>query len=237
MAILELENVHAGYGDALVLKGVDISVDDGRIVCLIGPNGAGKSTVFRCVFGLIRPSEGEIRYRGADITSASQRELLDQGMGYILQRDSVFQKMTVRDNLELGAYSAPRGFDVDRRIREMYELFPVLEDRADTDAGALSGGERQMLEFARGMMLDPDLLLIDEPTAGLAPKIIDDIFETIQRINESGVTVFMIEQNVNTALDYADEAYVLENGRTRFHDDAETILDQPEIRDAYLGGS
>lgn len=237
MTILTIDDLQAGYGDIRVLEGVDIDVENGEIVCVIGPNGAGKSTVFRCVYGLIRPWSGDILFRGDSIAASTQRELLDQGISYIMQRDSVFADMTVRDNLEMGAYTASGDFDLDARIGEMYEMFPILEERAANKAKALSGGERQMLEFARGLMLDPDLLLIDEPTAGLAPKIIDDVFEMIERINDHGVSILMIEQNVKTALRYADRAYVLEGGQTKFHGDAATILDQPEIREAYLGGS
>jgi ABC-type branched-subunit amino acid transport system ATPase component len=237
MSILTTQDVHAGYGDIRVLEGVDIEVNEGEIVCLIGPNGAGKSTVFRCIYGLIRPWQGDIRFQDRSITAATQRELIDAGISYFMQRDSVFPDMTVRENLEMGAYTASDEVDIDARIGEMSEMFPILEARAGTKAKALSGGERQMLEFARGMMLDPELLLIDEPTAGLAPKIIGEVFDVIERINGEGVTILMIEQNVKTALQYADRAYVLENGRTKFQGEAATILDEPEIREAYLGGS
>ena len=234
MAILEIENLEAGYGNFLVLTDVSMSVDEGQIVCMIGPNGAGKSTVFRCIYGLIRPSGGEIRFRNEDITDLSQRELLNRKMAYVLQRDSVFRDMTIRENLEMGAFTAPRDFDVDSRIDEMYEMFPILEERRNQKAKTLSGGQRQMLEFARGLMLEPEMLLLDEPTAGLAPKIIDQVFEKIQEINDRGVTILMIEQNIKTAVRYSDYAYVLENGQTRFHGPADTILDRPEIREAYL---
>jgi len=237
MSILTTQDVHAGYGDIRVLEGVDIEVNKGEIVCLIGPNGAGKSTVFRCIYGLIRPWQGDIRFGDRSITAATQRELIDAGISYFMQRDSVFPDMTVRENLEMGAYTASDEVDIDARIGEMSDMFPILDARASTKAKALSGGERQMLEFARGMMLDPELLLIDEPTAGLAPKIIDEVFDVIERINREGVTILMIEQNVKTALQYADRAYVLENGQTKFQGEAATILDEPEIREAYLGGS
>lgn len=235
MALLEIHGIHAGYGKGLVLTGVTMDIEEGDIVCVIGPNGAGKSTVFRCVYGLLRPTEGTIRHRGTDIVGASQRDLLDRGIAYVFQRDAVFKDMTVRENLEMGAYTAGSDFDVDARIDELYELFPVLAERSGKRAGTLSGGERQMLEFARGLILDPDLLLIDEPTAGLAPKIIDQVFEKVREINDRGVTILMIEQNVKTGLKYADYAYVLENGQTRFHGPAGSILERPEIREAYLG--
>ncbi len=237
MAQFEVEGINAGYGDLSVLKGVDVAVDEGEIVCIIGPNGAGKSTLFRVIYGLLAPTSGAVRYRDESVVGLSQKELLQRGIAYILQRDAVFPDMTIQENLEMGAYVAPDGYDVDDRIGQMYGLFPVLEEKAGQKAGTLSGGQRQMLEFARGLILDPDLILLDEPTAGLAPKIIDQVFAKIEEINRTGVTILMIEQNVKTGLNYADRAYVLENGRTRFSGPANSILDQPEVRDAYLGGA
>jgi len=234
--ILEIEDVHAGYGNVLVLKGVDVAVDEGEIVCLIGPNGAGKSTLFRSIYNLITPSEGSIRFKGTETIGKTQRELLDMGLGYVLQRDAVFPDMSVRENLELGGYTASRTEDIDARLDEIYELFPKLIERESQKAGTLSGGERQMVEFARGLMQDPDMLLLDEPSAGLSPKNLDTVFEKVLEINKLGVSILMIEQNVKTALKHADRGYVLENGRTRFDGPANTLLDQPEIRDAYLGG-
>lgn len=233
--ILEIEGLEAGYKDFLVLKGVDVVLNEGEILCLIGPNGAGKSTVFRCIFGLLDPSRGTIEYQGEDIIGRDQRELLRSGLSYVLQRDAIFPDMTIAENLEMGAYIAEDEYNLDANIEDMYEMFPILEEKADVNAGVLSGGQRQMLEFARGLMLDPDLLLLDEPTAGLAPKIIDRIFEKILEINERGVTILLIEQNIKTALNYADYSYVLEDGQTRFDGPADEILDDPEIRSAYLG--
>jgi ABC-type branched-subunit amino acid transport system ATPase component len=237
MALLEVEDLHAGYGDTLVLQGITLDVELGDVVCVIGPNGAGKSTLFRCIYGLLTPSRGDIRHREESVVGLSQRDLLDRGVAYVLQRDAVFPDMTVRENLEMGAFTAGDDVNVDARIDEMFDLFPILRERADRKAGTFSGGERQMLEFARGLMLDPELLLLDEPTAGLAPKIIDDVFAKVREINARGVTILMIEQNVKTGLKYADHAYVLENGQTRFDGPADSVLDDPEIRDAYLGGS
>ena len=235
MTLLTIQDLHASYGTSPVLKGIDLGVEPGEIVCIIGPNGAGKSTFFRCIYDLLDPSQGDIRYRDRSIVDKSQRELLELGIAYILQRNAVFEGMTIRENLEMGAFVADKDFDVDARIEEMYDIFPLLEERASSDAGTLSGGQRQMLEFARGLMLDPKLLLLDEPTAGLAPAIIDDVFEKVVEINERGVTILMIEQNIKTGLKYADRAYVLEDGQTRFSGPADGILDKPEIRDAYLG--
>lgn len=234
MALLEAENVHAGYGDFLVLKGVDISVEEGQIVCVIGPNGAGKSTLFKTIYGLLSPSKGDVRFKGESIVGHTQRELLERGIAYVLQRHSVFPDMTVRENLEMGAFIADDDYDTEAKIDEMSEIFPLIEERMNQKAGQLSGGQQQMVELARGLMLDPKLLLLDEPTAGLAPKIIDDVFEKVEAINDLGVTVLMIEQNIKTGIRYSDYAFLLENGQSKSEGPAETILDQPEIREAYL---
>jgi ABC-type branched-subunit amino acid transport system ATPase component len=234
MTLLSVENVHAGYEGFLVLKGVSLTVDDGEIVCVIGPNGAGKSTLFKTIYGLLSPNQGAISYRGEDITGLSQKELLRSGVSYVLQRNAAFPDMSVRDNLKLGAYVADGDHDTETAIEDVFEIFPALREYADTPAGNLSGGQQQMVELGRGMMLDPDLLMLDEPTAGLAPKAIDMIFEKIEDINDRGVTVLMIEQNVKTGVEHSDHVFVLENGSTRFDGDAATILDRPEIREAYL---
>lgn len=237
MSLLELKDVHAGYNDTTVLQGVTAEVDEEDIVCFIGPNGAGKSTMFRCIYNLLRLSEGDIRFRGKSIVGLSQAELLSLGIGYVFQRNAVFEKMSVRENLEMGAYVEGREFDLKKRLEEVYDIFPLLSERSDDKAGTFSGGQRQMLEFGRGLMTEPDLLLLDEPTAGLAPKIIDQVFEQVEEINSMGVTIVMIEQNIKSGLKHADYAYVLENGQTVFNGPASTILDEPEIRSAYLGDS
>jgi len=234
MSILEVSDIHAGYGQFLVLNGVDMEVEEGQIVCVIGPNGAGKSTLFKTIFGLLSPSQGSVRFRDEEITGLSQRELLNRGIAYVLQRNAVFPDMTVEDNLEMGAFTAGGDYDMDAKVEEMYDIFPVLEEKRKQKASTLSGGQQQMVEFARGLMLDPELLLLDEPTAGLAPKIIDDVFAKVRQINDLGVTILMIEQNIKTGLKYADHAYVLENGQTKFDGPADSILDRPEIREAYL---
>ncbi len=235
MPILSVDNVSAGYGDVPVLEHVDADVREGDIVCFIGPNGAGKSTLFRCIYNMIEPSEGDIRFKGDSTLGLTQRELLDSGISYVLQRNAVFEKMTVEENLKMGAFAAPGEFDVAARIEEIYDMFPLLDERAADRAGGLSGGQQQILEFGRGLMLEPELLLLDEPTAGLAPKIIDQVFEEIENINGMGVTILMIEQNIKTGLKYADYAYVLENGKNRFDGPADSILENPEVREAYLG--
>lgn len=235
MPILTIDDLHAGYGKGLVLTGVNMEINEGGITCLIGPNGAGKSTVFRCIYNLIRPTSGTIMFRDVDIVGKHQSELLDLGISYVLQRDAVFPDMTVRENLELGAFTAKKGYDIDTHLSEIHKMFPLLKARQKQKAGTLSGGERQMLEIARGLMLDPELLMLDEPTAGLAPSVIDTVFEKITEINERGVTIMLVEQNINTALEYSDHGYVLVNGKTVYDGEASTLLEQPEIRDAYLG--
>mgnify|MGYP000097275967 FL=1 len=234
MTLLSVNDVHAGYDGFRVLKGASITVEEGEIVCVIGPNGAGKSTLFKTIYGLVNPDEGQIEYDGRDITGDDQQDLLASGISYVLQRNAAFPEMTVRDNLELGAYIADGDHDTDAAIEDIFEIFPALREFEDTPAGNLSGGQQQMVELGRGLMLDPDLLLLDEPTAGLAPKAIDMIFEKVEAINDRGVTILMIEQNVKTGVKYADHVFVLENGATRFDGDAETILERPEIREAYL---
>ncbi len=234
--VLSVQDVEAGYGDFQVLKGASLTVEEGQIVCIIGPNGAGKSTLFKTIFGLLSPTAGTIEFNGSDIAGASQRELINEGVAYVLQRNASFPSMTVRENLELGAHVADDEYPVDEKIDELFEIFPALEEKQNQEAGTLSGGQQQMVEFGRGLMLDPSLLLLDEPTAGLAPKVIDTIFEKVEAINELGVTVLMIEQNVKTGVKYADHVYVLENGQTKFDEDADTVLERPEIREAYLKG-
>jgi ABC-type branched-subunit amino acid transport system ATPase component len=236
MMTLEIENLHAGYGQSLVLNGIDMEVEEGQVACIIGPNGAGKSTLFRCIFNLLGASKGSIAYEGTDIADWSQQKLLEMGMVYVLQRDAVFPDMTVEENIELGAFIAESDYDLKGHLQEVYGMFPRLEERKRQKAGTLSGGERQMLEFARGLMLDPKLLLIDEPTAGLSPEYLEIIFEKIQEINTKGVTILMIEQNIKTGLKFSDYGFVLENGRMVYEGVPDTLLDQPEIREAYLGG-
>lgn len=234
MAILEVADLVTGYGDKEIIHGVDLTVGADEMVTLLGPNGAGKSTVMKAVFGLIPCWEGRVVLNGVDVTDHRPDEVTRVGASYVPQRNNVFPNLTVRENLEMGAFTAPDDFDVDAKIDEMGKIFPMINEKIDQDAGDLSGGQQQMVEFARGLMLDPDLLLLDEPTAGLAPKIIDDVFEKVQEINDLGVTILMIEQNIKTGVQYSDHAYLLEDGKTKFNGPADTILDRPEIREAYL---
>ncbi len=234
-ALLELEAVHAGYGKLEILKGVSLSVEEGEVVALIGPNGAGKSTVLKTIFGLLRPTRGSIRFRGEEVGGWTPREALRRGMVLALQRDSVLPRLSVEDNVELGAFIRDDP-NVKEDVERVLELFPVLKQKRRERAGRLSGGERQMLKLARALLLKPKLLLLDEPTIGLAPKVIQLIYEKIREINARGTTILLVEQNAKTALQHADRAYVLEDGRVRFEGTGRDILDHPEVRRAYLGG-
>lgn len=235
MSLLRVNDLRAGYGDTIILDGINFEVESEEIVCLIGPNGAGKSTLFKCIYTFLEPSEGSIEYKGEDITGLPQKELLRNGVAYVLQSDGIFPDMTVRENVELGAYVAERSFDTDGKIEEMYDLFPILREKSSAKAKTLSGGQRQMLELARGLMLDPDLMLLDEPTAGLDPDIIGDVFQRIREINEQGVTILMIEQNIKTGLRYADRGLVLDRGQIVYRGKSNELLERDEIREAYIG--
>ncbi|MFQ5812897.1 MAG: ABC transporter ATP-binding protein [Anaerolineae bacterium] len=233
--LLEVEGVHAGYGKFEVLKGVSLRVNQGEIVSIIGPNGAGKSTLLKTVFGFLKPVQGRVMFEGQDITGWPPPKVLRQNMAYVMQDYSVFPDMTVEDNLRLGAYIRDdAGVEVD--IQQVLELFPVLHERRRQKARHLSGGERRMLEIARSLLLKPKLLLLDEPTLGLAPRMIELIYAKIRELNAQGVTLLIVEQNAKTALNHSNRAYVLEDGRNRFEGTGEGILAHPEVRRAYLGG-
>ncbi len=234
MALLDATDVVSGYGDAEILHGVSMAVDEGEIVCIIGPNGAGKSTFMKAVFGLIDCWSGQIVYDGQDITGADPPTLTRSGMCYVPQTENIFPSLTVRENLEMGAYILD---DVPAAaLAEVFDRFPILEDRQDQIAETLSGGQQQMLAMGRGLLVDPGLMLIDEPSAGMAPHLVDEVFEKIQDINDAGTAILMVEQNAREALRNADRGYVLDMGENRFEDDAEALLDNEEVEDLYLGG-
>lgn len=234
--LLWVEDVYASYGKFDILRGVSLNVRTGEIVSIIGPNGAGKSTLFSTIFGFLHPHHGQILFQGNDITHADPPTVLRTGISYVFQRDSVFPQMTVLENLEIGAYIRTDGEGIQRDIDRVVRLFPVLQERRYEPANVLSGGERQMLEMARALLLHPKLILLDEPTLGLAPKVIRQVYEKIHEINQEGVTFLIVEQNARTALKNSHRAYVLENGQTRFEGTGEEILNNPEVRRAYLGG-
>jgi ABC-type branched-subunit amino acid transport system ATPase component len=234
--ILELDNIVAGYGKADILQGVSLQVRRGQFVVIIGPNGAGKSTVFRTVYGLLTPRRGRIRFDGQDIVGLAAAALLRRGLSYVPQGRHIFPLMTVYENLELGAYIRRDTAQIRRDIERLCEMFPILQSRRHQLAGALSGGELQMLEMARALLLTPTLMLIDEPTMGLAPDKVEAVFHSIEEIRRLGTTIVMVEQNAKRALELADYAFVLELGQNRFDGPAQDILANPQVRQLYLGG-
>lgn len=235
MALLELHNVHAYYGNIHALKGISITVEEGEIVTLIGSNGAGKSTTLRTITGLMHPREGSVIYQGEDISQIDANLLVSKGIAMVPEGRGVFSKMSVEENLELGAYIRRDNDGIRRDIERMYTIFPRLGERRKQLAGTMSGGEQQMLVMARAMMTQPRLLLLDEPSMGLAPVLVDGIFDTIKQVNEEGVTVLLVEQNAHIALEIADRGYVLQSGGIVLSDDAKVLQQNPEVQKTYLG--
>ncbi len=233
-ALLDLRDVHAGYDRREVIRGVSLQVRAAEIVVMIGPNGAGKSTLLKTVFGFLAPTAGEVRFLGESIGGKDPPEVLRRGICYVMQGYSVLPNLTVEDNLELGAY-----IRTDRRVRgdmeRIFDLFPQVRARRRHKARVLSGGERRMLELARVLLLDPKLVLLDEPTIGLGPRVRDQVYGIVHDLRERGIALFIVEQNARTALRHADRAYVLEQGRIRFEGTGEAILHHPEVQQAYLG--
>ncbi len=234
MSLLTMTNVHGGYGDADILHGVSLAVNQGDVVVLIGPNGAGKSTAMKAVFGLLTIREGSVVFDGTDITRKRPDQLVPLGMGFVPQEKNVFPSMTIRENLDMGAYTL-KG-DHSAQLDRVYELFPLLKERPRQLAGQLSGGQRQMVAIARALMLDPKLLLLDEPTAGLSPKFIDMIFDRVKAINAMGISILMVEQNAKQALAIADRGYVLTIGQNKVEDTGPNLLANKEVAELFLGG-
>lgn len=234
MSLLTAVNIVAGYGPVDILHGVSLRVEPGEFVTVIGPNGSGKSTLLKAIFGLVPPRSGAITFAGQDITGIPTERLVLRGLGYVPQSANIFAALTVAENLEMGAFV--RKSAVAARIDEMYGLFPDLAEHRRRRAGILSGGQRQMLALARALMLDPQLLLLDEPSAGLSPAIMRTVFEQIQRIQERGVAAVIVEQNAREALNLSQRAYVLADGSNRLEDSAAELLHNPEISRLYLGG-
>jgi ABC-type branched-subunit amino acid transport system ATPase component len=234
-AMLSTEDLVAGYiPDSDVLNGVSIRVTEGEVVTVIGPNGAGKSTLIKTIFGLLAPRSGRVLFRGEEISGRRPHDITRRGLSYVPQLDNVFPTLTVEENLEIGSPNRSR---VDEQIARMYELFPRLGERRGQDAGTMSGGERQMVAMARALMPDPQLLLLDEPSAGLAPAFVDAIFEKIQEVNRAGVTIVMVEQNAKRALAMSDRGYVLDLGKDRFEGPGKQLLEDPKVAELYLGGT
>jgi len=234
MTLLATEHLVAGYAAGLdILTGVSIDVSEGEVVTVIGPNGAGKSTLVKTIFGLLKPREGRILFRNEEITGLKPHTIARRGLSYVPQLENVFPSLTARENLELGSLDQSR---TDERIEHMYKLFPRLGERPRQTAGSMSGGERQMVAMARALMADPQVLLLDEPSAGLAPAFVDAIFAKIREINATGVTIVMVEQNARRALAMSDRGYVLETGANRFEGRGEELLSDAEVARLYLGG-
>lgn len=233
-ALLSMDKVTGGYGESDILFDVSMHVDPGEIVVIVGPNGAGKSTAMKSVFGLLQIRGGQINFDGRNITQAKPNDIVKAGMCYVPQVDNVFRDMSVEENLEMGAFLRKSG--TDEALERVYHLFPDLVAKRKTPAGSLSGGQRQMVAMGRALMLDPKLLLLDEPTAGLSPKYMEQIFKIIQDVRQTGVAIMLVEQHAKQALALADRGYVLATGRNRFEDSGKALLANREIAEMFLGG-
>jgi branched-chain amino acid transport system ATP-binding protein len=234
MALLEVSDLHAHYGAIEALKGVSLTVDDGEVVTLIGSNGAGKSTTLRCISGLTTASGGTLTFDGEDITRVAPHEIVTRGIALSPEGRRCFSRMTVRENLDLGAYRR-RGPGIAADLERVFTLFPRLKERESQKAGTMSGGEQQMLAIGRAMMASPRLLLLDEPSLGIAPVLVDRIYQTISEIHALGMAILLVEQNANRALDAASRGYVLETGRVVLADQTSSLQVDPRVQEAYLG--
>lgn len=236
--ILELDGVVGGYGAMTILNGTTFKVPRAAITTVIGPNGAGKSTVFKAIFGLLKVREGHIRLEGQEITNWNQRKLLEAGICYVPQGRNIFPELSVRHNIELGAVAAGSQItDMPKRIEAALDRFPSLRAKADVQASTLSGGQQKQLEIVRGLLLDPKLVLIDEPSIGLSPMMVQETFDILKELRAKGVTILMVEQNARSALEISDEGLVLELGRTRMQGPAADILADPRVGQLFLGGA
>jgi branched-chain amino acid transport system ATP-binding protein len=235
--ILELHDLVAGYDGSNVLKGVTLLIPTGSITCIVGPNGAGKSTVLRVVSGLLKPRSGEVTFHDKSIGGKSPRQILAMGIAQVQQNHSLFPDMSVRDNVRLGAFILNDAALVEQRLRNVEELFPVVKERAQDKAGNLSGGQQRLVEFARSLMLDPALILLDEPSMGLDPKTLKQVFDTIKVMHGTGRTILLVEQNVRAGLEVATHGVVMESGQVRLEGTSQEILDNSQISHLYLGGT
>ena len=235
MPLLELDNVHSYYGHIQALRGISLTVDEGEVVTLIGSNGAGKTTTLRSIHGVLPPREGKILFAGEEIQGLPAHDMISKGISQSPEGRKIFRRMTVRENLEMGAYHRNDNTSVREDMERVFELFPRLQERVKQEAGTMSGGEQQMLAIGRALMSRPKLLLLDEPSMGLAPVLVERIFETIQEINKQGTTILLVEQNANAALEIATRGYVLETGSIVNSASAEMLREDPKVREAYLG--
>ena len=233
--ILEITDLETYYGKIHALRGISLTVNEGEIVTLLGANGAGKSTTLRTISGLIRASKGTIRYMGEDITKKPAHDIVEMGLIHVPEGRKIFKGMTIAENLELGSFTLRDDVERKRRMEHVFEVFPLLEERKNRDSAFLSGGEQQMLAIGRSMMTNPELLLLDEPSMGLAPFMVQEIMKIIVRLNKEGVTILLVEQNAKVALKLADHGYVIETGEIVIKGDAKTLQEDESIVKAYLG--
>jgi branched-chain amino acid transport system ATP-binding protein len=234
MALLEVEEIHTFYGNIEALKGISLTVEEGEIITLIGSNGAGKSTTLRSISGLTPPRTGSIRFEGQEIATMAAQDIVRTGIAQSPEGRHCFSRMTVRENLDLGAYLR-RDTEIAEDIERVYEFFPRLKERERQKAGTMSGGEQQMLAIGRALMARPKLMLLDEPSMGIAPILVERIYERIAEINQQGTTILLVEQNANFALDVSKRAYVLETGHVALSDNSASLRENPEVQKAYLG--
>lgn len=234
MTYLVAEHMTGGYGGADILHDCTITAEQGEIAVIVGPNGAGKSTAMKAVFGMLDIHTGRVMLDGQDITKLSPQDRVALGMAFVPQNNNVFPSMTVEENLEMGAFL--RRDDISKTMEQVYDLFPILRDKRRQNAGELSGGQRQQVAVGRALMTQPKLLMLDEPTAGVSPIVMDELFDRIIEVARSGISILMVEQNARQALNIADKGYVLVQGRNRFTDTGQVLLNDPEVRKSFLGG-
>jgi branched-chain amino acid transport system ATP-binding protein len=235
MPLLKVDDIHTFYGNIEALKGISLEVEEGEVVTLIGSNGAGKSTTLRSISGLTPPRTGTIRFDGTEISGTAPQDIVQLGISQSPEGRHCFQRMSVRENLELGAYLRRNQAEIDEDLETVFSLFPRLQERDKQKAGTMSGGEQQMLAIGRAMMARPKLLLLDEPSMGLAPILVERIYETVAEINKKGTTILLVEQNANFALEYSSRGYVLETGMIALADKSAALRENPDVQKAYLG--
>lgn len=233
--MLEVKNLNVGYGRLQIIWDLSIKISKGEMVAILGPNGAGKTTILKCLTGILPPMGGSVQFTGTDITAMPSHLLVKQGLAFVPEERNLFLSMTVEDNLLMGAYSIKDGIRIKKNLDYVFELFPRLKERRPQLAGTMSGGERQMLAIARGLMCNPTMIILDEPSMGLSPENVVAVFETIDKLREENVTVLIVEQNVDTTLRFADRAYVMEHGRIAMEDSSDNLLGNDHIRKMYLG--